>query len=257
MYALDADGLVNTPLWHTSFIDPTAGTTNVPRGDSEGANDTGDIETEHGITGTPVIDQSTGTLYVVAKTREIVNGSTNYVYRLHALDIASGAEQFGGPTVIQASGFVALDESQRPGLLLSNGVVYVGFGSHGDNIAGHGWILGTRPPRWSKWWPTAQHRPGLVGAAALDSPAERWRPTRPETSTLTIIGTSVPPFFSMGISTTLRSRTPSKRFSCRTECRRRRRFRSPPRDTGIRERRWRFRQTAQAMESCGPWNGSG
>jgi hypothetical protein len=111
----------------------------------------GDIPTEIGITGTPVIDQSSGTLYVVAKTKE----SNKYVQRLHALDITTGAEKFGGPVVLQASvpgsgsgssgGSVAFDplrENQRPGLLLNNGVVYISFGSHGDQVPWHGWVLG-------------------------------------------------------------------------------------------------------------------
>jgi hypothetical protein len=148
VYAFDADGLIPTPLWKVSFINPPAITT-VP------AADTGeccDIAPEIGITGTPVIDQGTGTLYVVAKTKE----GPNYVQRLHALDITTGAEKFGGPMAIQASvpgmgdgndgnghvPFDALRENQRPALLLSNGVVYIGFASHGDNPPYHGWVLG-------------------------------------------------------------------------------------------------------------------
>jgi len=142
VYAFDADGSVSTPLWHTSFINPAAGITTEPSADSEGPDDTGDIEPEHGITGTPVIDPSSGTLYVVAKTKEVSGSTTNYFYRLHALDITTGSEKLGGPIVIQASGFVPLPENQRPGLLLSNGVVYVGFGSHGDNLPWHGWMFG-------------------------------------------------------------------------------------------------------------------
>jgi hypothetical protein len=152
VYAFDADGLIPTPLWQVSFINPPA-VTAVP------AADTGeccDIAPEIGITGTPVIDQATGTLYVVAKTKEVVGGTTTYVQRLHALDITTSAEKFGGPMVIQASvpgtgdgndgnghvPFNALRENQRPALLLSNGVVYIGFASHGDNPPYHGWVLG-------------------------------------------------------------------------------------------------------------------
>src|SRR5262249_39624226 len=114
-----------------------------------------DISPEIGITGTPVIDKATNTLYVVAKTKEVSGGNTNYVHRLHALDITTGAEKFGGPVVISASvpgtgsgssggqvPFISLHENQRPALLLLNGVVYVGFGAHGDVLPYHGWIIG-------------------------------------------------------------------------------------------------------------------
>jgi hypothetical protein len=131
-----------------SFINPAAGVTPVPAADTGGLVD---IPNEIGITGTPVIDPASGTLYVVAATKE---GTTTYVQRLHALDIATGAEKFGGPVVIQASvpgtgnavngvvSFDSLRENQRPALLLLNGVVYLGFGSHGDNGIWHGWVLG-------------------------------------------------------------------------------------------------------------------
>jgi hypothetical protein len=151
VYAFDADNTVTEPLWHVSFIDPGTGITTVPAGDT---GECCDIAPEIGITGTPVIDPVSQTLYVVAKTKE-VSGGTTYVQRLHALDIATGAEKFGGPVVIQASvpgsgvgssggvlPFHPLRENQRPALLLSNGVVYVGFASHGDVQPYHGWILG-------------------------------------------------------------------------------------------------------------------
>jgi len=145
VYAWDADGLSTSPLWKVSFLG--SGITTVPCGDT---GECGDIPNEIGITGTPVIDQAGGTLYVVAKTKEGVK----YVQRLHALDIATGAEKFGGPRVIQASvsgsgegsqggqlSFDPLRENQRPALLLSNGNVYIGWGSHGDQHPWHGWVI--------------------------------------------------------------------------------------------------------------------
>ena len=152
VYAFDADGRSAAPYWQRSFINPGAGVTTVPAGDT---GECCDISPEIGITGTPVIDPATGTLYVVAKTKEVSGNSTTYVQRLHALDITTGAEKFGGPVALQASvpgtgqgsqgntvPFDALHENQRPALLLLNGVVYIGFGSHGDIQPYHGWILG-------------------------------------------------------------------------------------------------------------------
>jgi hypothetical protein len=146
VYAFDADGVTTTPLWQVSFINPSAGITTVPSGDVVSP----DIVPEIGITGTPVIDPQTGTLYVVAKTEE--NGI--YFQRLHALDITTGAEKLGGPVVIKASvpgtgngssagtlPFDPLIGNQRAALLLANGVVYIAFASHGDLGSYHGWVL--------------------------------------------------------------------------------------------------------------------
>ena len=119
---------------------------------------------------------TTGTLYVVAKTKEVVGGHNHYVQRLHALDVGSGAEKFGGPVVladtisdfgqppqfvsgptVPGSGesfvmgqndghgqvfFNSLRQNQRPGLALVNGVVYVAWASHNDVAPYHGWIAG-------------------------------------------------------------------------------------------------------------------
>ncbi|PYR31953.1 MAG: hypothetical protein DMF90_24625 [Acidobacteria bacterium] len=149
VFAFDADGLSTSPLWRVSFIHPAAGITTVPTLDT---GDCCDIAPEIGITGTPVIDPVAKTLYVVAKTKE---GASTYVQRLHALDIATGQERTGSPVVIQATvpgsgagsekgrvSFNALQENQRAALLLTNGVLYIAFGSHGDNQPYHGWVLG-------------------------------------------------------------------------------------------------------------------
>ena len=150
VYAFDADGATVNPLWQRSFIDPAAGITTVSDDDFQEPYE--DIAPEIGITGTPVIDSSSGTLYVVAKTKE----KGNFFQRLHALDISSGAEKFGGPVTIRASvpgagvrndgnGNVVLDpliNLQRAALLLLGNTVYIAFASHGDFDPFNGWILG-------------------------------------------------------------------------------------------------------------------
>src|SRR5579859_1634980 len=153
VYALDADsdlGANAQPLWKITLLDTAHGAavnaTTVPSGD---VNNT-DLVPEIGITGTPVIDPTTNTIYVVGKTKE----SGTYVQRLHALDITTGAEKFGGPVALSASvvgtgvgssgGILKFDplwENQRTGLLLVNGIVYFAFGAHEDNGPWHGWIL--------------------------------------------------------------------------------------------------------------------
>ncbi|HKR28549.1 MAG TPA: IPT/TIG domain-containing protein, partial [Acidobacteriaceae bacterium] len=152
VYAFDADGLSLQPLWHASFINPAAGVTTEPVSDNGGNTDT---DGEIGILSTPVIDSSTGTLYVVAKTDETSGGTTNQCFRLHALDITSGAERTGSPTACMSTSvtgtgspnsgghvlFSSLDTLQRPALALSGNNVYVATGSWGDNNVWHGWIL--------------------------------------------------------------------------------------------------------------------
>jgi hypothetical protein len=152
VYAFDADQPLGGPLWHTSFINPPAGITTVPRADIEVGFD---LVPEAGITATPVIDPARGVLYVVARTKEVSGSVINYVHRLHALDIASGNEMPGSPVLITGSvpgtgydnvkgvvTFGGLRHNNRAGLLLVNGVVYVAFSSLEDINPYHGWIFG-------------------------------------------------------------------------------------------------------------------
>ena len=153
VYAFDADtngGTNASPLWKASMLTSAhgaaSGATAIPQGDVS----TTDITPIIGITGTPVIDPSTNTIYLVSASKE--NGS--YVQRLHALDITSGAEKFGGPVLLSGTvsgngngssgGTLTFDQkwhNNRAGLLLLNGIVYIAFAAHGDNGPWHGWIL--------------------------------------------------------------------------------------------------------------------
>lgn len=151
VFAFDADSAAS-PLWKTSFIDPAHGVNPVPQADVLSVV----IPIEIGITGTPVIDAQAGTLYVVAVTKEISGGTTRYVQRLHALDVTTGAERAGSPVEITASVpgigrggdglgnvvFNPLFQRQRAGLVLYNGVVYIGWAAHFDQPDMHGWVLG-------------------------------------------------------------------------------------------------------------------
>jgi hypothetical protein len=140
VYAIDAD--TGVQLWQVSFINPAAGITTVPIS-VQGCGET--AISEVGILSTPVIDQSTGTIYVTAKTAETVSGVTSYYYRLHALDVTTGLEKFGGPVSITGKvgnlNLIILHQFQRPGLLLTNDTLYIGFGSNGCDLTARGWLF--------------------------------------------------------------------------------------------------------------------
>jgi Tectonin domain len=145
VYAFDASN--GAVYWHVSLLQ--SGET---PSDNRGC---GQVTPEIGITATPVIDPTSGphgTIYLVAMSKDSLG---NYFQRLHALDITTGAEEFGGAVAIQASypgtgdnssnGQIIFDPKQyksRPGLLLLNGVVYTSWGSHCDIRPYTGWIIG-------------------------------------------------------------------------------------------------------------------
>ncbi|SPE51447.1 exported hypothetical protein [Verrucomicrobia bacterium] len=149
VYAFDADNKsVAAPYWQVSFLG--AGI-EAPRSADVGgcATFSGNL----GLVGTPVIDPVSGTLYVVARTKE--PGPT-FVQRLHALDVSTGAERPNSPVVIAGSypgnnsvdsvagqiTFNPLQQNQRAGLALVNGVVYICWTSQCDQLPYHGWIMG-------------------------------------------------------------------------------------------------------------------
>ena len=92
----------------------------------------------------------------MARTKE--NG-TNFVQRLHALDVSTGAERSNSPVIITATcagtgaanagGVITFDpirQNQRPGLALVNGTVYISWSSHCDDGPYHGWVIGYDQP---------------------------------------------------------------------------------------------------------------
>ena len=150
VYAFDADSNTGTnaqPLWKVNFTNPSLGITTI----STSALHCPDAITTHvGIMSTPVIDPTTNTLYVLVRTVE----TGTYFQRLHALDITTGAEKFGGPVAIVATAtgsgkgsregvitFNPLLEGQRSALLLQNGLVYISWASLCDYGSYHGWVM--------------------------------------------------------------------------------------------------------------------
>ncbi len=157
VYAFDADNSSsNNFYWRTSFTNANV----VPPNNSDIANlpNNGcgasfpNISGNFGIISTPVIDPATGTIYLLARTKEF---HTNFVQRIHALDITTGAERAFSPVNISASVpgigydatnneivFNSLYQNQRAALALVNGVVYIAWTSHCDTDPYHGWLIG-------------------------------------------------------------------------------------------------------------------
>jgi hypothetical protein len=153
VFAIDAD--TETLLWKTNFLNPPNVST-IPATDLA-AGSGGNLIPQIGITSTPVIDTNLNAIFVVAATKEFQSGSGTYqwIQRLHGLNLTTGAEIPNSPTMIGASvtgsgsgasggkvSFNALLENQRPGLLLLDGVVYISWGSQGDQNPFHGWVMG-------------------------------------------------------------------------------------------------------------------
>jgi outer membrane protein assembly factor BamB len=158
LYAFDADASPCIRLWKDNLIGrhhgSDGGEATVPAGAQlalVGKGD-GDMTPEVGVTGTPVIDPRTDTLYVVSKS-VVYSAGRRFHIRLHAIDLATGAEKPGSPVRLEATftgeggkivRFDPRTENQRAGLALVNGTVYVAFGSHEDGEPFYGWILGYR-----------------------------------------------------------------------------------------------------------------
>jgi hypothetical protein len=146
IFAFDADtnsASTSTALWKASAL--ASGETS---SDDRGC---GQVTPEIGITSTPVIDRTRNAIYVVAVSKD---SKGDYIHRIHALDLTTGKELFGGPTVIAASypgtganssnGKVVFDSAkynERPGLLQVGSSIYTTWGSHCDSPPYTGWVM--------------------------------------------------------------------------------------------------------------------
>src|SRR5581483_572826 len=159
VYAFDADTF-GPPLWQRNFNGTGRPTHNTDVGqacgtyrDFLGNGNFGSVA-NIGIVGTPVIDRTSGTMYFVTRTVEDPSATT--IQRLRAIDIATGLDRPSSPQVIDQSvtvpgtgedsngtlvHFDPMTANQRPGLTLSQGVLYVGWSSYCDTHPYHGWVM--------------------------------------------------------------------------------------------------------------------
>jgi hypothetical protein len=158
LYAFDADNAnVTTPYWKVNLTYDSANYRPVRNSDMTGActkfaGGYQDFRGKIGIVGTPAIDTSTNSLYVVA--RSISKTGSTYVQYLHAIDITTGADKlppvlitttYPGTGYGSTGGLITFNpqkQNQRPGLLLNNGIIYICWASHCDWGPYQGWVMG-------------------------------------------------------------------------------------------------------------------
>ena len=157
VYAFDADsnaGANGGLLWSTNLGVSALDTVSPFGRRYTGNNSYSDIVPEVGATGTPVIDPVTGTLYVDAFTREVTASTTNFVHRIHALDVTTGSERSYSPVIVAGSvagrgvdssngvvTFNPMQSIQRAALTLAGGKLFVAYAGYGDTDPYHGWLF--------------------------------------------------------------------------------------------------------------------
>ena len=186
-YAFDADASPCVTYWHVNLLDTLHGGTS--NENPVTWNDVGycygDIYPEVGVTGTPVIDASTQTMYLVSASEKnpITSGncsssSATFFHRLHALDLATGNEKFNAPVTIAASvpgtgdgssgGMVSFDsqlEHQRSGLAEDGSNILVVFSAHEDATPYHGWVIAYKASNVQQQTAVFNTTPNGVGGA--------------------------------------------------------------------------------------------
>jgi hypothetical protein len=153
VYAFDADSNANpcVALWQASLIDTNHGGVSGETWVSSSDVSCSDLAPDIGIVGTPVIDSSSNTMYVVSKSKN--SSAVPFNQRLHALDITTGMER-ATPKVISATAmgngngsvggvltFDARGANQRSALLLEESHIIIAWASHCDNDPYHGWLM--------------------------------------------------------------------------------------------------------------------
>lgn len=163
-FAFDAGTNPCVQLWQASLLDSAHGATagETPVAWNDVGNCFGDIYPEVGVTGTPVIDPTTNTIYLVSASESnptnpgsCSSSTATFYHRLHALDITTGNEKFNAPVTIAATvpgtgdgssggmvSFTSQLHHNRSGLALAGGTVYVAFAAHEDATPYHGWLFG-------------------------------------------------------------------------------------------------------------------
>jgi len=162
-YLFDADAKPCVTYWHVNLLDTLHGGTSgeAPVTWNDLGACYGDIYPEIGVTGTPVIDSTTNTIYLVSASESnahnsgnCAGASGNFYHRLHALDVATGSEKYNAPVTIAASvagtgdgsvnGIVSFNSQlhhNRSGLAQAGGRIYVAFAAHEDAKPYHGWVI--------------------------------------------------------------------------------------------------------------------
>src|SRR5262249_35589843 len=119
-----------------------------------------------GITGTPVIDEASGAIYLDANIAD----SSGPRHRLFALSLKDGSVMPGWPIDVTdavrgvGQSFNSRDQNQRGALTVLGGMLYVPFGGHfGDCGDYHGWVVGVslQEPRRVVAWSTRARGGGI------------------------------------------------------------------------------------------------
>lgn len=159
--ALDAK--TGRSLWHRALGGPVA----------RGTLSCGNID-PLGITGTPVIDEGSGTLYADA----FVAAASGPRHQIFALSLKDGSVIPGWPVdvagVLETKGqtFIARDQNERGALGILNGRVYVPFGGHfGDCGQYRGWVVGLsmKDPKDAVFWATRARGGGIWAPGGISS----------------------------------------------------------------------------------------